>query len=38
MDKKDFIIGQVGRTKKILSKETWEKKRKNEVLQGGSRE
>jgi hypothetical protein len=38
MDEKGFMIGQVGRTKRIFSRETWEKKRKTEVIQDGSRE
>jgi hypothetical protein len=38
MDEKGFMIGQVGRTKRVFSRETWEKKRKTEVLQDGSRE
>jgi hypothetical protein len=38
MDEKDFMIGQVGRSKRVFSREAWEKKRKTEVLQDGSRE
>jgi hypothetical protein len=38
MDEKGFMIGQVGRTKRVFSRETCEKKRKTEVLQDGSPE
>jgi hypothetical protein len=38
MDEKGFMIGQVGRTKRVFSRETWEKKRKTKVLQDVSRE
>jgi hypothetical protein len=38
MDEKGFMIGQTGRSKRVFSRETWEKRRKTEVLQDGSRE
>ena len=38
MDEKGFMIGQIGRSKRVFSRETWEKRRKTEDLQDGSRE
>jgi hypothetical protein len=38
MDEKGFMIGQIGRSKRIFSRTIWEMRRKKEVLQGGSRE
>jgi hypothetical protein len=36
MDERGFIIGYIGRSKRIFNRATWEKKGKKEVLQGGS--
>jgi hypothetical protein len=36
MDEKGFMIGQIGKNKRIFSRATWEKRRKKEVLQDGS--
>jgi hypothetical protein len=36
MDERGFIIGHIGRSKRIFNRATWEKKGKKEVLQGGS--
>ncbi|KAF1939271.1 hypothetical protein EJ02DRAFT_295142, partial [Clathrospora elynae] len=39
MDEKGFMIEQIGRSKRrVFSRETWEKRRKTEVLQDGSHE
>jgi hypothetical protein len=37
-DEKGFMIGQTGRSKRVFGRETWEMRRKTEVLQDGSRE
>jgi hypothetical protein len=37
IDEKGFMIGQTGRSKRVFSRETWEKRRKTEVLQDGLR-
>jgi hypothetical protein len=38
MDEKGFLMGQIGRSKRVFARETWEKKRKTQALQDGSRE
>jgi hypothetical protein len=38
MDEKGFMIGVTGRSKRIFSRATWEKKKKTESIQDGSRE
>jgi hypothetical protein len=38
MDEEGFMIGQIGKSKRIFSRVAWEKRRKKEVLQDGSRE
>jgi hypothetical protein len=38
MDKKGFLIGIVGRSKRIFSKRMWNKKEVRASLQDGSRE
>jgi hypothetical protein len=38
MDEKGFLIGIIGRSKRIFSKAMWDRKEVREVLQDGSRE
>jgi hypothetical protein len=38
MDEKGFLIGILGRSKRIFSKRQWEKKEVKAALQDGSRE
>ncbi|KAH3938653.1 hypothetical protein HBH98_243080 [Parastagonospora nodorum] len=38
MDEKGFMIGSIGRSKRVFSKATWEKKRVQATRQDGSRE
>jgi hypothetical protein len=38
MDEKGFMIGVVGRTKRVFSKQLWESKRMTSALQDGSRD
>jgi hypothetical protein len=37
-DEKGFMIGVTGRSKGIFSRASWEKKKKTELIQDGSRE